>query len=563
MKAENKELLLEQFGKKYENSFATRGVNAVIYTRVSTKEQAENNMSLDTQRKYCEQHAFKQGYNIVAYFGGTYESAKTDERKEFKRMLDFVKKSKVKVSFIIVYSVDRFSRSGANAIYISSELKKVGISVWSVTQPSDTSTSSGSLQQNIQFIFSQYDNDLRREKCMAGMKEKLMQGYWLTVAPIGYDRITRNKEYGMVVNEKGKLIRKAFLWKANNGLSNQEILDKLSAMGLKMDKQKLSKIFRNPFYCGMIAHNFLDGKVVEGKHEAMISKDLFLKANGVLQRNHQKYKQEKENDALPLKRFMKCGECGTSFAGYIVRKKGIYYYKCNQKGCKCNKNAQGLHDLFKEFLGQYSIAPEFVEPFKEVLTETFEEMNEENVEIQKQLEDKLKAIDAKIETTEEGLVLREITRELHDKFIIKYREEKRKILEEMQKVDFNLSNLGSYISYGLNLSANLQKTWELSNFKDKERLQYMLFPEGIYYDRKNGNYRTERVNIIFDVISSFSEELKETKKGQINDEINLSPCVPRKRLELLCRCQRHPLKMVRLPISPPGHFAGQSYELYK
>ena len=55
--------------------------NSVIYTRVSTKEQAENNMSLETQRKICEQYANKNGYIILESFGGTYESAKNDERK--------------------------------------------------------------------------------------------------------------------------------------------------------------------------------------------------------------------------------------------------------------------------------------------------------------------------------------------------------------------------------------------------------------------------------------------------------------------------------------------------
>jgi site-specific DNA recombinase len=113
MKTENKEMLLEQFGKSYQKSVRTGGVNAVIYTRVSTKEQAENNLSLETQKKYCEAFTQKQNYNVVACFGGTYESAKTDERNEFKKMIAFVKRSKEKVSFIIVYSVDRFSRSGA------------------------------------------------------------------------------------------------------------------------------------------------------------------------------------------------------------------------------------------------------------------------------------------------------------------------------------------------------------------------------------------------------------------------------------------------------------------
>src|SRR4029453_383267 len=88
--------------------------NCVIYTRVSTKEQADNNMSLETQKKACEQYAAKQGYRTLGYFGGTYESAKTDERKQFNAMLSFVKKSKEKIAHIIVYSVDRFSRSGEN-----------------------------------------------------------------------------------------------------------------------------------------------------------------------------------------------------------------------------------------------------------------------------------------------------------------------------------------------------------------------------------------------------------------------------------------------------------------
>src|SRR5687767_6481645 len=98
-----------QFGKGDLNKVA-RTNNCVIYTRVSTKEQADSNMSLATQRKTCGQLAQKNGYTILGEFGGTYESAKNDERKEFNRMLQFVKKSKVKISYIIVYSVDRFSR---------------------------------------------------------------------------------------------------------------------------------------------------------------------------------------------------------------------------------------------------------------------------------------------------------------------------------------------------------------------------------------------------------------------------------------------------------------------
>lgn len=137
----NNLIFFDSFAKG-KQTVQQRSNRCVIYTRVSTKEQADNNLSLETQRKACEQFAQKNHYAILGYFGGTYESAKTDERKEFNRMLHFVKKNREKISFIIVYSVDRFSRSGANAIYIADQLKQQGINIVSVTQPTDTSTSS-------------------------------------------------------------------------------------------------------------------------------------------------------------------------------------------------------------------------------------------------------------------------------------------------------------------------------------------------------------------------------------------------------------------------------------
>ena len=83
-------------------------------------------------------------------------------------MLLFVKNAKEQISSIIIYSPDRFSRSGANAIYIAKELQQNHISIKSVLQETDTSTSSGKFQQDIQFLFSEFDNTQRREKCMAG-----------------------------------------------------------------------------------------------------------------------------------------------------------------------------------------------------------------------------------------------------------------------------------------------------------------------------------------------------------------------------------------------------------
>jgi site-specific DNA recombinase len=118
--------LLAAFSKGAHQLTITKGTNCVIYTRVSTKEQADNNLSLETQIKACTIYAEKSHYSVIAKFGGTYESAQNDERKEFTAMLSFVKKSKEKVSYILVYILERFSRND-NSIWLSGQLRKLGI----------------------------------------------------------------------------------------------------------------------------------------------------------------------------------------------------------------------------------------------------------------------------------------------------------------------------------------------------------------------------------------------------------------------------------------------------
>src|SRR5690349_21214725 len=98
---------LQKFVKESNNGPLRATKNCVIYTRVSSKEQAETNTSLDSQKRYCEEYAQKHGYVVKFYFGGTYESAKGDERKEFKKMLEYARKNK-SIDTILVYSYDRF-----------------------------------------------------------------------------------------------------------------------------------------------------------------------------------------------------------------------------------------------------------------------------------------------------------------------------------------------------------------------------------------------------------------------------------------------------------------------
>ena len=382
--------------------------NCVIYTRVSSKEQTKG-MSLEIQRKDCEQYATKNNIPILGSFGGTYESAKNDERKEFNRMLAFVRKSKEKISIIIVYSVDRFSRSGANAIYIADQLKQQGIVVFAVSQPTDTTTSSGRFQQNIQFIFSEYDNQLRREKCMSGTKEKLLAGIWCTTVPIGYDIVRSDgKPKQIILNAKGKLIKYAFQWKAL-GVSNEDIRTKLAEKGLKLTNQRVSELLRNPFYCGLIVHKALEGEVIEGIQEKAVSKEVFLKVNSIMAGNHKAgYSILLENEEAPLKRFLKCDQCGRFLRAYKAYKNQQFYYKCNTVGCCCNKRADELHNAFKAMVDEYVLNTED-EGMKYVLKQqmiiTYNQLTEEGELQRANLDKELVEANQRLERLEERYIM--------------------------------------------------------------------------------------------------------------------------------------------------------------
>jgi site-specific DNA recombinase len=520
-----------------------RTSNCVIYTRVSTKEQADNNMSLDTQLKFCGQFAKKQGYNILGNFGGTFESAKTDERKEFSNMLSFVKKSNEKISFIIVYSVDRFSRSGGNAIYLTEQLKQQGIIVQSVTQPTDAATPSGSLQQNIQFIFSEYDNQLRREKCMAGMKEALQRGDWIAKVPLGYTIIKENGKKKIIVNDTGKKLRKAFLWKANEHISNEEALRRLSMLGIKLPNQRISDIYRNPFYCGILVHQSLEGKVVEGNHEKLISKEIFLKVNDIQSQNPHGYKSTIENDNVPLKRFVRCEKCGLFMSGYMAKKNQKFYYKCRKKGCGVNKRADDLHATFTDLLAGYTIPlTQGVEHFiKKHTVAVFKKLNEEQTEKKEQMYKQVSELNKKLARLEERFIEEEISKEMFTKYQEKYIAERVELERQMAKSGNGSSNLEKTVEHALDFSSKLSTLWDSSDYTSKQKLQFLLFPEGIYYDKKNEAVRTGKVNTVFSYFSTLAGIVAKNKNGKLKldlmfpvlvESIGVEPttsCMPCKR----------------------------------
>jgi len=523
MKKEN-EILLKQFAKGKSNEVKDLGIqNCVIYTRVSSKEQMDTNQSLEWQKKYCIEYACKNKLDVKGYFGGTYESAKSDERKEFSRMLKFVKASKEKISFILVYSLDRFSRTGDSAIYIASELKKTGVNIMAVTQPIDTNSHAGALQQNIQFIFSKYDNDLRRQKTIDGMREKLLRGDWIGNAPTGYSFVKGMESQTIVINENGELIKQAFIWRAN-AMTYDQIIEKLKHLGLNVPKQTLSGILKNPFYCGFMSHNLLNGEVIKGRHPALIDEDLFLRANEIKKTDG--FTSNKANDNLPLKVFVKDAESGAPFTGYLVKKKGLYYYKVNKIGIKINRSTNIMHEKFKELLGYYTVDSAQLEPLAIQLRYTWENLTETNTSDKKALSLKLNEVEEEFYNLRKRHAIGSISLDIYEEFSTEMKVRKEKLLGDLEKLNQKLSNPKELIYFTCKLSANLASVWALGDYYQKQLFQNTIFPKGLVYDSKIEHYRTPIVNDVIGCLAYTSKVLGEMKKPDSLNLLEKSGSVP-------------------------------------
>src|SRR6266403_1748107 len=137
-------------------------VCAVIYVRVSTKEQTES-LNLQTELKACEEYWVEQGCNVLARVREEGESAKTADRTELKKLLKYCRTNKGRVHAVVVYAVNRFARERYSHVILRSQLASLGITLRSVTEPIDDS-STGKLIEGMVSAVAQFDNDVRSER---------------------------------------------------------------------------------------------------------------------------------------------------------------------------------------------------------------------------------------------------------------------------------------------------------------------------------------------------------------------------------------------------------------
>ena len=530
---------LQRFGKRNEEVQQNQSKDVWCYTRVSTKDQ-QTNFSLENQLEAAKRFALKNGYNLVKTFGSKNESAKDDfSRKEFTRLLAEVKKEKEKPFAIIVFMIDRFSRSGGHSITLASELIDVqGVHLIEIVSGIDTTTSKGRNELNQRLLAAEKETINKLERTVPGMKTFVRRGNWLGMAPKGYKQYGRRvkdferlrENQSIVLNETGTLLRQAWDWKLK-GEADYIIVKKLKSLGVKIDNKRLGEMWHNPFYCGYIAHKMLDGEVIKGNHEPMVSVETFMKVNGLAGKRLHEYETHKNCPERPLNGDIYCPICRKPLCGYYVAKKRLHYYKCQTcKGISFNadtsrrfKDKIGAHQLFINLLDSFEMDPIHIEAFKKQVKKmlcTNREIAQKDVAVFKR---QLTELENKKEMLQERYAIEGLEQSLYLKFLAKLDDQIAELKQKYEEPLIQIPNLDSSLDKAIDFTQNISKYWQSTTLETKRKIQKLVFPDGLVLETHDRRYLTSKMNGLFAekqvfVSVSVGDKKKDSRQNDENPE---------------------------------------------
>jgi site-specific DNA recombinase len=350
----------------------SEGSTAVIYLRVSTKEQAEKGgeaegYSIPAQRDACRRKAANLKAAVIEEFPERGESAKTADRPELQRMLEFITEHSVK--YVIVHKVDRLARNRADDVVINLALKQAGAELVSVSENIDQ-TPSGLLLHGIMSSIAEFYSRNLAAEVIKGSTQKAKNGGTPTRAPLGY-RNVRRMDNGYEVRtievdpERGPLMAWAFKAYATGDWTILTLLAELTRRGLTtapgpktpskpLSDSQLHALLRHPYYMGLVRYR---GAIYPGKHEALVSPETWQKVQDMLSAKYLAGEKQREHPHY-LKGSIYCGTCGARLmVNYAKgRRGGIYpYFVCigRQKDKhSCSQRALRI-ELIEEAVADY------------------------------------------------------------------------------------------------------------------------------------------------------------------------------------------------------------------
>lgn len=318
-------------------------MNTAIYCRVSTEEQANDGFSIHAQKDKLTKYAEVNDWNIVDYYIDDGISGKNlTDRGEVLRLINDVRDGKI--NNVLVYKLDRITRSVKDLIYLIELFDKYDCTFNSQTEKIDTSNAVGRMFVKIIGIFAEFERENLAERVTLGYEQKTREGNYTNCNGVfGYDYLVGNGS--LKINEYEALyVKKIFEWYLNgesmvsiaNNLIELDIPTKRSG---KWHASTIKSILTNPLYIGRVRYgvNKNNNFEVDGKDiEPIINKELFYSVNELIESRKKFYNKRSSSDDTYYFRVLRCGSCGSRFIAreQIKNNKKYITYRCINKECK-------------------------------------------------------------------------------------------------------------------------------------------------------------------------------------------------------------------------------------
>jgi DNA invertase Pin-like site-specific DNA recombinase len=337
---------------------------AVMYSRVSSKDQEIEGFSIPAQQRLLREYAAANGISIAAEFTDI-ETARRSGREGFGQMLTFLKTNVRTCRTILVEKTDRLYRN----IRDYATVDELGLTVHFVKENVIIGPDSRSAEQfmhGIKVLMARNYRQNLGEETIKGMTEKARAGIYPSFAPVGYQNVDgpNGKRIIMAHPDEAPIIRDLFTEFATGNYSLKTLAlhareQGIEIRGRKLHTSTLHQILRKRIYTGRFDFN---GVTYAGSHEPLISIDLWDRVQRILdeRKEHQTKGVRRE---FPFTGLVRCGHCGLSMVAEL--KKGRYaYYHCTGHRGKCPEPYTRQETLINEFagtLGELVVPPEVLE----------------------------------------------------------------------------------------------------------------------------------------------------------------------------------------------------------
>jgi site-specific DNA recombinase len=303
--------------------------SAVIYARVSSREQEREGYSIPAQRKLLAEYARVRGFCVEQEFVDI-ESAKNPGRKEFGAMLRLLQ-SDPQCRTVLVEKTDRLYRNRTDSIAFEELIEQRNVEIHLVKEGrviAKDSRSQDKFMHDIHVAVAKHYSENLREEVKKGMREKAEQGIYPGHAPFGYKNNTATRSIE-VDPQRAPLLKIIFEMYASGQHSLSTLRQALlRETGVRLCRAYLENILKNPFYIGRFIWQGIEYK---GTHEPLVSPELFRRAQDTFAgRNKPKYR--KHNFAFAG--LLTCAHDGCTVTTELQKGKYVYY-RCSHGRGKC------------------------------------------------------------------------------------------------------------------------------------------------------------------------------------------------------------------------------------